>query len=256
MMLRVEGVSVSFKNFEAVSDVSFEVLNGQWMMLAGPNGAGKSTLLKAIAKTLRYQGRVYLDGEDTARLKTKEIALRMGVLHQNHSLGYPYTVEQLVSMGRYAHQSFLSHADPDGKRMVDEALALCGLSGLRRQNVLTLSGGELQRAFLAQVFAQGTSLLLLDEPASHLDLAYQRTIFDTLRDWLRTPGRAVLSVVHNLQLARRYGTHVIFVKQGRLVACGPMDSVFTRENLRTVWDMDVGDWFSWLNEPWLMDKEG
>lgn len=255
-MLRVEGVSVSYRDFEAVHDVSFEVSGGQWLMLAGPNGAGKSTLLKAIAKVLRYQGKVYLDGMDTARLKTKEMARRMGVLHQHHTPGYPYTVEQLVGLGRYAHQSFLSHADPDGRRMVDEALALCGLSGLRRQNVLTLSGGELQRAFLAQVFAQGTRLLLLDEPASHLDLAYQRLIFDTVRDWLQTPGRAVMSVVHDLQLARRYGTHALFMKQGRSVAFGTRDSVFTRENLQAVWDMKVGDWFIWLNEPWLMDKKG
>jgi len=201
-------------------------------------------------------GKVIIQGSDAKSLSARALARRLAVLRQSHSLGYAFTVEQLVTMGRYAHQTAFSRGDPQGRQKVEEALALCGLSGIRGQNALTLSGGELQRAFLAQVFAQDAPLLLLDEPASHLDLAYQRLIFDTVRDWLQTPGRAVMSVVHDLQLARRYGTHALFMKQGRSVAFGARDSVFTRKNLQAVWDMKVGDWFIWLNEPWLMDKKG
>lgn len=104
---------------------------------------------------------------------------------------------------------------------------------------MTLSGGELQRTFLAQVFAQNPKILILDEPANHLDLKYQQHIFSLIAEWLKTPGRAVLSVVHDLSLARKYGTHAVLMNQGKCIAQGEADGVFTPENLQAVYGMDV-----------------
>jgi iron complex transport system ATP-binding protein len=137
---------------------------------------------------------------------------------------------------------------------VEKALELTGLTDLRRASVLTLSGGELQRVFLAQVFSQDPRVLILDEPANHLDLKYQQHIFSLIRAWLREPGRAVLSVVHDLSLARRYGSRAVLMDQGKSVAQGTIDQVMTPENLRRVYGMDVYAWMNEMLSQWRRDQ--
>lgn len=256
MKLQAEKVSVHYKDLEAVKQVDVTLMDGQWLMLAGPNGAGKSSLLKALSKTIPYTGKITLMDRDIAKLTQKQIARGMAVLRQSQQVNYAFTVEELVRLGRYAHQSPWSKKDEAGPGKVEEALQMCGLYDLRDQNVLTLSGGELQRAFLAQVFAQDAPLLLLDEPVNHLDLAYQQSIFDLVSFWLQTPGRAVISVVHDLLLARRYGTHALLMREGNLIALGETEAVFTREALESVYRMDVGKWFMNLYQPWNNGQNG
>ena len=144
----------------------------------------------------------------------------------------------------------MKNRDDEGKERVEEALALTGLTHLRHASVLTLSGGELQRTFLAQVFAQNPQILILDEPANHLDLVFQKHIFTLIQQWLRQPGRAVLSVVHDLSLARRYGTHAVLMNAGKCMAQGEIGSVLTPENLERVYDMDVHAWMREMLEQW------
>lgn len=255
-MLRVQNLGVAYKDYEAVRDVSFELHPGEWLMLIGPNGAGKSTIIKAVSQSLKYNGEVTLDGQDISKLHARQLAKKMAVLQQSHAVGYAFTVEQLVRFGRYAYTSAFSRVDTQGERLVEEAIDVCCLSRIRHQNVLTLSGGELQRAFLAQAFAQDAPLLLLDEPASHLDMAYQQTLFELVETWRKHDKRAVLSVVHDVQMARRYGTHALLLKDGRVTASGIVDDVFTRGNLQTVYAMDVNAWLSWLHAPWLDGQTG
>ena len=151
--------------------LSFSLGEGQWLMLAGPNGAGKSTLIRAITQGVPYTGRIELMGRDVRACRPAQLAQQIGVLAQQHSVSYAYTVEEIVRLGRYAHaRGFLSGRDPEGDALVEQALEMTGMTALRHASVLTLSGGELQRAFLAQVFAQNPRVLLLDEPANHLDL--------------------------------------------------------------------------------------
>lgn len=254
-MLKVNDLSVAYQGFHALRGVSFYVQPGQWLMIFGPNGAGKSTLLNSVTQVIPYQGQVLLDGVDAKKMKPRAFARKAAVLRQTHGLEYAFTVEQLVSLGRYAHQGAFSGGDKLGQQKVEEALIMCGLLEKRHQNALTLSGGELQRAFLAQVFAQDAPLLLLDEPTSHLDLKYQRELFEIIRIWLEAPGRAVLSVVHDLLLARRYGSHGVLLKDGKAVAMGMMEEVLTPGHLLTAYQMDVGQWLSSLYEPWMENNQ-
>ena len=250
-MLQGENISVQYGAQTAVHQVSFTLQPGQWLMLAGPNGAGKSTLIRAIAQTIPYTGRITLDGRDLRFLRPAERARQIGVLSQHNSAQYGYTVEEIVQLGRYAHRKGFLSSKPEGEdQRVDSALALTGLTEYRHRSVLTLSGGELQRVFLAQVFAQDPRVLLLDEPANHLDLPYQQHIFSLLSDWLREPGRAVLSVVHDLSLAKKYGTHALLMHQGNCVAYGETDAVLTASNLQAVYGMDVYAWMQDLLSQW------
>lgn len=245
-MLKAERVTVCCDGQVIVDDLSFALEAGQWLMLVGPNGAGKSTLIRAIAQGVPYTGSITLDGRDIRAYKPAQLAQRIGVLSQQHSVGYAYSVEEVVSLGRYAHTAgFLSGGDAEGKARVEEALEMTGLAHLRHASVLTLSGGELQRTFLAQVFAQNPQILILDEPANHLDLVYQKHIFSLIGEWLKTPGRAVMSVVHDLSLARRYGTQAVLMDHGQSVAQGTIPETLTGENLQAVYGMDV---FGWMRE--------
>lgn len=251
MMLSASDLTVQYGDRKVLDHVSFTLDAGQWLMVVGPNGAGKSTLLGAIAQTVPSTGQVLVLGQDARHMRARKLARIMGVLSQSHRVGYGFTVEEVVALGRYAHRGqVFAASDPQGEEMVNQALRLTGMEDIRRQSVLTLSGGELQRTFLAQVFAQNPDLLLLDEPSNHLDLKYQREVYALIEQWLQTPGRAVLSVVHDLSLARKYGTHALLMDKGAATHFGPCAEVLTRDNLEQVYGMDVVGWLTSLLSVW------
>ncbi len=252
-MLEVKNLSVRYGDLTILKNVSFSVREGQWLMIIGPNGAGKSTALNAITQGVSYTGEILLKGCSMEQLKPTERARMVGVLAQNHYVGYSFTVEEVVRLGRYAYSpGFLSgrQKEKEDKTAVEHALALTGMAPLRTKSVLTLSGGELQRVFLAQVFAQEPQLLLLDEPTNHLDLIYQKQVFGLITDWLKNPGRAVVSVVHDLSLAKAFGTHAVLLDQGTCVAKGEAKEVLSAANLNEVYRMDVSAWMRQMLSQW------
>lgn len=250
-MLQVQDLSVCLGGTTVVDQVSFQVSEGQWLMIVGPNGAGKSTILNAITQGVDYRGKVLLGGVDMKKQKAIARAKMVGVLAQKHHVGYDFSVEEVVRLGRYAHSSHLLEGrKDDDDDAVERALELTGMAGQRHQSVLTLSGGELQRTFLAQVFAQDPKLLLLDEPTNHLDLVYQKQVFALIDQWLKTPGRAVVSVVHDLSLAKAYGTDALVLCKGKTVAQGSGDQVLTSEILDPVYGMDVRAWMQTMLGQW------
>lgn len=250
-MLEVQDLSVSYGSCKIVDGICFTAQPGQWLMIVGPNGAGKSTLLSAISCGVDHAGSVKLKGREVRDYKAAELATRMGVLMQHHSVNYSFSVDEVVRLGRYAYSGgFFAGAGDDDDDKVQEALELTGMLAKRDQSVLTLSGGELQRTFLAQLLAQDPELMLLDEPSNHLDLIYQKQVFALVKEWLAKSGRAVISVVHDLSLAKAFGTHALLMQKGKMVAYGPIDTVLCPENLNAVYGMDVGDWMRWLLQQW------
>ncbi|QTE69234.1 ABC transporter ATP-binding protein [Clostridiales bacterium] len=250
-MLTGEHITVRYGDSAVVDDLSFRLDEGQWLMLAGPNGAGKSTLIETIAQGTPYTGSIRWENEDIRSMKAARLAQRIGVLSQKNNVSYAYTVEEVVGLGRYAYKGGLfSGRDDAGEAQVEKALEMTGLTELRHASMLTLSGGETQRVFLAQVFAQNPQVLILDEPANHLDLKYQQHIFSLIREWLKEPGRAVLSVVHDLSLARRYGTHAILMDHGKSIAHGEIREVMAPDTLQQVYGMNVYEWMREMLSQW------
>ena len=250
-MLKINNLTVQYGERIIVDSASFSVNESEWTMLIGPNGAGKSTIVSAISQGVPYTGSVVYCGEDVACMKPTEIARRIGVLAQNNHVAYSFSVDEIVRLGRYCYSPgvFGTMNDSDLEQ-IQTALDMTGMTALRNQSALTLSGGELQRVFLAQIFAQDPCLLILDEPINHLDLAYQKQIFDLIRNWIKKPGRAVLSVVHDLNFARAYGTHAVLLNRGQIVSCGIIDEVITKENLEDVYDVDVYAWMRTMLSQW------
>ena len=249
-MLKVENLSVAYGDLTILNGVSFDLAPGEWLMIVGPNGAGKSTLINAITGGVPAKGNVFFEGRDARTMKAHELARGIGVLAQNHFVGYAFSVEEVVRLGRYAYAPTIFSRHSGEEQAVRAALEQTGLYELRHQSVLTLSGGELQRTFLAQTFCQDPRLLLLDEPTNHLDLVYQKQVFELIQKWLKQEGRAVISVVHDLSLARAYGTRALLLDHGRVMADGPMERVFSDEVLNRVYGMDVRDWMIRMLAQW------
>ena len=250
-MLEVKSLSVRYGALDIVKGVSFAVNDGEWLMIAGPNGAGKSTIINAVTGGAAYTGQILLNGQDIRKRKPVELAKNIGVLTQNHYVGYSFSVEEVVRLGRYAYSpGVLARRCDDDERMVELALEKTGMAAQRRQSVLTLSGGELQRTFLAQVFAQDPKYLLLDEPTNHLDLIYQRQVFALIKEWLAQGNRAVISVVHDLSLAKKYGTRALLLDHGRMAAIGAADAALNSDTLEKVYGMDVYAYMKEMLSQW------
>ena len=251
MMMKAENLTVRYGEKTVLQDLSLTVGEGEWWVVVGPNGAGKSTLAGALGKAVPYTGSITLAGKDIRDIPPREYARKVGVLNQNHSAVYGFTAEEVVGLGRYARQTgFLRKGDPEGAEKIDKALEMTGLSGMRKRNMLTLSGGECQRVFLAQVLCQDPEILILDEPANHLDLPFQQELFALIAQWLKTPGRAVITVMHDLSLARKYGSHALLLDKGKCAGQGKASEVLTPEALRNVYGMDVYGWIRELLSAW------
>lgn len=251
MLLEIKGISVRIKDRKIVDSISFKVDEHDIYMVMGPNGAGKTTLFKAIMGIMPHKGKVFLDGIDIETFKPKELAKKIGVLSQKHQPQFAHSVYDVVSLGRYAYQSgiFRRLSEKD-KEKIEEVLVLTGIEDIRDQSVLTLSGGELQRTFLAQLFAQDPQILILDEPASHLDLQYQIAVFDLLVKWVREKKRAVIASVHDLNTVYSYGTKALLMNRGKVHSEGAVDEVLKRENLKSVYNVDVAEWMKNLLKHW------
>ena len=252
VMLRVDDLTVRYGSHVTVDHVNFTVEPGQWLMIIGPNGAGKSTIINAISQGIKYEGTCSYEGRDLAKCKARERAQNLGVLSQNHFVGYDFTVEEVIRMGRYAYapKMFSQERDACGEELVQSASQKTGMEPYLKQSVLTLSGGALQRTFLAQLFAQNPRLLLLDDPTNHLDLIYQKQTFALIKEWLKEEGRAVVSVVHDLSLAKAYGTHAMLMSRGQVKAMGKMEDVMKPELLNTTYNMDVYQWMGEMYSQW------
>ena len=250
-MLEVKDLTVRYGSLDIVNNVSFSLKEKQWMMIVGPNGAGKSTIVNAISQGVPYSGSVHFYSRDVAKLRASELAKSIGVLTQNHFVGYSFTVEDVVKLGRYAYSPgiFSTIHDEDEAR-INDAIEITGMQPFRKQSVLTLSGGELQRTFLAQIFAQDPKLLILDEPTNHLDLVYQKQIFELISEWINQTGRAVISVVHDLSFAKVYGTDAVLLDKGRVISAGRISDVLSAENLKSVYSMDVYKWMCDMLSQW------
>ncbi|WP_110995977.1 heme ABC transporter ATP-binding protein [Pseudomonas sichuanensis] len=239
-MLDVEGLSLKRGSSEVLHDIHLQLHPGQILGVLGPNGAGKSSLLGALCGELAPSaGRVRLDGRGLEDWPGQERARRLAVLPQVSSLGFGFSVEEVVGLGRLPHASGRQR----DREIVDAALQAADAGHLGERSYLALSGGERQRVHLARVLAQlwpgeaGTTLLL-DEPTSMLDPLHQHTTLQAVRRFADR-GAAVLVILHDLNLAARYCDHILLLEQGRCHALDTPEAVLTPAALKAVFGIDV-----------------
>jgi iron complex transport system ATP-binding protein len=237
-------VDIAGASFRRNSRLIFQNLDlqldeGEIVCLLGPNGCGKTTLLQCIAGLLELEsGVVRLAGDDTTRLSARQIAQRIGFVFQDHRGVFPYRVRDVVAMGRTPHLGWLARPGLADQRICADALARIGMSDVADTPYTQLSGGERQLVLIARAIAQGTSVLLLDEPTAHLDFGNQVLVLATMRR-LAAEGLAMLVATHSPEQALAVGTRIAMMRDGGLVAVGPADRIMTEENLRSLYGVEV-----------------
>jgi iron complex transport system ATP-binding protein len=238
--LAAEHVRLAYDDRVVVDDLDLELTEGSFTAIVGPNGCGKSTLLRALGRLMRPEaGQVLLDGRAIARTPTREVAKVLGLLPQAPIAPEGLTVGDLVARGRHPHQSWLRQWSRDDEAVVAEALAWTDMAGLADRPVDALSGGQRQRAWISMALAQGTDLLLLDEPTTYLDLSHQIDVLELVGRLHAERGRTVVVVLHDLNLAARYAERLVAMKDGALVASGTPDEVLTEALLAEVFDLEA-----------------
>ncbi|KFK87385.1 cobalamin ABC transporter ATPase [Streptomyces sp. JS01] len=236
--LRAEGLHLGYDDRAVVSGLDLAVPPGRITAIVGANACGKSTLLRALARLLAPRdGAVSLDGRALHSIPTRELAQQLGILPQSPVAPDGLTVIDLVNRGRSPHQTWWRQWTKADEQAVHDALAATGTTDLADRAVDELSGGQRQRAWIAMAVAQGTPVLLLDEPTTYLDLAHQIDVLDLVVDLNRREGRTIVMVLHDLNQACRYADHVIAMKKGVIVAEGAPADVITAETVEDVFGL-------------------
>ncbi|WP_151994819.1 iron-enterobactin ABC transporter ATP-binding protein [Buttiauxella massiliensis] len=236
--LHGEQLTLGYGNHVVADGLTVAIPDGKFTAIIGPNGCGKSTLLRTLSRLMKpMHGQVWLDGNEIHRFATKEVARRVGLLAQNSTAPGDISVAELVARGRYPHQPMFSRWREEDSQAVERALKATNIEDLADQPVDTLSGGQRQRAWIAMVLAQETSILLLDEPTTWLDISHQIDLLELLRDLNQKQGFTLAAVLHDLNQACRYATHLIALRDGKIVAEGAPTEIVTPELIEAIYGL-------------------
>ncbi|WP_443034788.1 ABC transporter ATP-binding protein [Streptomyces sp. BE308] len=235
--LEVRDASLGYSRRPVSEHLDVRIPDQSFTVVIGPNACGKSTLLRAVARLLKpTAGQVVLDGRSIASYRSKEVARLLGLLPQTSQAPDGITVAELVARGRHPHQGLLRQWTEQDERAALDAMAATSVTELSGRLVDELSGGQRQRVWVAMVLAQQTPVLLLDEPTTFLDIAHQIDLLELFTD-LHRAGHTLVAVLHDLNHAARYATHLIAMRDGRVVAEGAPEEVVTAELVREVFDL-------------------
>ncbi|MEE3651306.1 MULTISPECIES: ABC transporter ATP-binding protein [unclassified Brenneria] len=237
-LLHATDLTLAYDKKIIAEALSVTIPDNQFSVIIGPNACGKSTLLRALCRLLKpLAGEVLLDGKNIHHLPTKALARQIGLLPQHAIVPDNITVADLVARGRYPHQNLLKPWSAADQEAVEQAMLATNVSSLAERSVDELSGGQRQRVWIAMVLAQQTSLLLLDEPTTWLDMAHQIDLLDLFRDLHQQHDRTLVAVLHDLNQACRYADHLIVMQAGRLMAQGKPSEIVSADLIRQVFGM-------------------
>ncbi|MGL4252536.1 MAG: ABC transporter ATP-binding protein [Fusobacteriaceae bacterium] len=230
-MLQIDDLSYGIDSKQILDRINLSIHKGKFVGLIGANGCGKSTLLKNIYSNLKPKGaKILLEGQNIDTIERRSLAKKMSVLAQSQQIDFDFTVENIVDMGRYSHNTLFSQDKNQNREIVKKSLTDVGMLDMKDKSFSTLSGGEKQRVLIARAFAQETDFLILDEPTNHLDIKYQIQIMDIIKSQKKT----VLAVIHDMNMASSYCDHIIALKDGKIVAEGSPSQIFTSENIENI----------------------
>ncbi|MCF8056193.1 MAG: ABC transporter ATP-binding protein [Desulfocapsa sp.] len=249
---QLNNVSYSYGTTSALEDFTLSLSAGKFYGIVGPNGCGKSTFLDLLVGSKEPEsGTLLFNGQPLTTYKKRDLARQVALVPQNFNIGFDYSVEEVVLMGRhpYIHR-FASPSLKDWQR-VQDAMDLIGIAHFAKRSIMELSGGEKQRVVVARALAQDTPILLFDEATSNLDIQYTLQIFDKVRALVEKEGRTIIAVIHNLNFAAAYCDEIIFMKEGRVCKTGTVAEVMNAPAIAEVFGVEAEirfDSFSQVNQ--------
>ena len=238
-MLKIQSLSVSYGSRQILHNISLNVQNGEVLALIGPNGAGKSTLIRAASGVIPYAGHVRTNGDDFASLSTIQRARYIATVPQAVSMPPAYSVWETVLLGRTPYLGFLGQPSKQDEEIARESLQRVSALPFTDRRIGELSGGEQQRILLARALCQSTPILLLDEPTAHLDLQYQVSLLELIRELAHKDNLAVLIALHDLNLAAHYADRIALMVAGNIKAIGKPDEVLVPELIADAYCLPV-----------------
>lgn len=240
-MLTLNNISAGYGGEDVIKNISLNVKNNENLSVVGPNGCGKTTLLKAVANILPYKGCMTLQGKNVSSMKRREISLKIAMLSQQQGIYFTYSVYDTVMMGRYLHikDRFLGRPTQEDKECVMRCLKAVNIVAEADREITKLSGGQLQRVFLARALAQEPDVILLDEPTNHLDLKCQIELIAYLKKWAEKGSRVVVGVLHDINLAMQLSDDLLVMKDGKIQAMGKARHIVEDGLLDEAYGMDV-----------------
>lgn len=251
-MLSIENISCGYGEKNIIKNVSFYLNKNENLCLIGPNGCGKTTLLKAISNIIDYKGKVILKDKNISLMSRKDIAKKIALVSQSANIYFPYSVYDTVALGRYPYKKGLfEEINKEEKDFILGCIEIVGLLDTKDKMINELSGGQLQRVFLARAFAQDPEILLLDEPTNHLDLKNQIKLLEYINIWKREKDRAVIAVLHDLNLVQNFGEKVIVINNGEKVLEGSPKTVLSNSIITNIYDINIRDFMINTLKKWL-----
>lgn len=251
IMLKVRNLYCGYDGKDVIKDFNIDITRGQNVSIVGPNGCGKSTLLKAMVSLIDYKGNIFLDGKEVKSIKRKELAKNVALMSQNSQIYFPYTVYETVALGRYAHiDGVFARLSKKDEEIILNCLSNVGILDLKDKLINELSGGQLQRVYLARVFAQEPDVILLDEPTNHLDLKCQIEILEHINKWTKENQKTVIGVLHDLNLVQMFSDDVIMLSEGYIVSKGKTKDVLSEDKLKEVYGVDIKKFMINALEKW------
>lgn len=239
-VLQTRGLTLGYGGKSIVTDIQLSIPRGKISVIIGPNGCGKSTVLKSLGQLLPpMDGTVYLNGRNLAEIPVRELARQLAMLPQSPSAPPGLLVGELVSYGRYAHTRGMKRFSAEDKNIISWALEHTRLSDLEFAEVDALSGGQRQRAWIAMALAQNTDILLLDEPTTYLDMAFQLEVLELLKELNATRKYSILMVLHDINLASRYADYIIAMRDGAIVHSGSPEDIMVPQVLRDTFHIEA-----------------
>ncbi|MEW4285994.1 ABC transporter ATP-binding protein [Priestia koreensis] len=240
LRLLTNDLSVGYGERLIVNNLSVTIPDKKITTIIGSNGCGKSTLLKAITRIIPHQsGSVLLDGKDIAKEQTKALAKKIAILPQTPEGAAGLTVGELISYGRFPHQTGLGRLTKKDYEVIDWALEVTGTSEYKYRPIDALSGGQRQRVWIAMALAQETEIIFLDEPTTYLDMAHQLEVLELLQTLNKEQNRTIIMVLHDLNQAARFADYIIALKDGEVAKAGTCEEVIVPEVLRDVFQIDA-----------------
>lgn len=237
-MIDLNEVSKNYGAKKVISEVSLPITEEKLTAFIGPNGAGKSTLLSMISRLITIDaGQIYLDHNEVKAWRSNELAKKLSILKQSNGVNLRITVRDLVGFGRFSYSK--GRMTAEDQDMIDYALEKLGLVEMADEMIDTLSGGQLQRAYIAMILAQDTEYILLDEPLNNLDMNHAVQLMKTLRRLVEEEHKTILLVIHDINFAATYADEIVAMKNGAIFAHGTMEEMIQPHILNALYDMEI-----------------
>lgn len=237
-MITASQIGKTYQNKNVLTDIDLDLPQGELIAFIGPNGAGKSTLLSIMSRLQKdFSGQLYIDKDEVKSWKSKELAKRLAILKQSNQVQASITVRELVAFGRFPYSR--GHLKAEDEAQIDFAIKEMGLEELATADIQTLSGGQLQRAYIAMILAQDTEYILLDEPLNNLDMNHANQMMHLLKRLVKEMGKTILLVIHDVNFAAGFADRIVALKDGEVFTSGTPAEVITPEVLGELYEMDI-----------------